>query len=119
MAALISMFLSSSLWSKTNSDIILDNRLPQQSSGLLRFYFRISGDQKEKPSVRMAFLFGDPPEIRTPDTLLKRDWCTDWASPNREPTEPAVENTEFVGLLLQLVRLPDFKVSSPAYLFLS
>ena len=30
------------------------------------------GTQNERTSVRMSFHFGDPAEIRTPDTLLKR-----------------------------------------------
>ena len=39
---------------------------------------------------------GDPPEIRTPDTLLKRQDAQFGLRPNKEPTEPAIENSMFL-----------------------
>ena len=41
-------------------------------------------------------IFGDPPEIRTPDTLLKRQDAQFGLRPNKEPTEPAIENSMFL-----------------------
>ena len=43
--------------------------------------------------------FGDPPEIRTPDTLLKRQVAPFGLRPNKKPTEPAIENTAFALVL--------------------
>ena len=43
----------------------------QQSTGLLHLIFRISGGKNADTHSGIG-IFGDPPEIRTPDPLLKR-----------------------------------------------
>ena len=44
----------------------------QHSTGVLHLFIRISGGSKKAQKHKLLGFFGDPPEIRTPDPLLKR-----------------------------------------------